>query len=62
MSDKNPNSRIRPYDHVHILRPGEEVSFIPSGVPGPHHYMIGIHASGKSTERSCLRSAVLLKA
>jgi hypothetical protein len=29
------------------LRPGDEIAFIPTGVPGPHRYMLGIHAAGK---------------
>ncbi len=31
----------------HLLYPGDEIAFIPSGVPGPHRYMLGIHAAGK---------------
>lgn len=30
-----------------ILKPGDEIAFIPTGVPGPHRYMLGIHAAGK---------------
>lgn len=30
-----------------ILQPGDEIAFIPTGVPGPHRYMLGIHAAGK---------------
>ncbi len=31
----------------HLLRPGDEIAFIPTGVPGPHRYMLGIHEAGK---------------
>ena len=30
-----------------ILRPGDQVAFISTGVPGPHRFMLGIHAAGK---------------
>lgn len=30
-----------------ILRPGDELAFIPTGVPGPHRFMLGIHAAGR---------------
>ncbi|ALC15847.1 hypothetical protein DSOUD_1062 [Desulfuromonas soudanensis] len=30
-----------------ILCPGDELAFIPTGIPGPHRYMLGIHAAGK---------------
>lgn len=30
-----------------VLRPGDELAFIPTGVPGPHRFMLGIHAAGK---------------
>lgn len=29
------------------LCPGDEIAFIPTGVPGPHRFMLGIHAAGK---------------
>lgn len=29
------------------LKPGDEIAFIPTGVPGPHRFMLGIHAAGK---------------
>lgn len=34
-----------------ILRPGDEIAFIPTGVPGPHRFTLGIHEAGK-THRS----------
>lgn len=30
-----------------LLRPGDEIAFIPTGVPGPHRFMLGIHAAGR---------------
>lgn len=30
-----------------VLHPGDEIAFIPTGVPGPHRFMLGIHAAGK---------------
>jgi len=30
-----------------ILRPGDELAFIPTGVPGPHRFTLGIHTAGK---------------
>lgn len=35
------------YGLDHILRPGDSLAFIPIGVPGPHRFMLGIHAAGK---------------
>lgn len=36
------------YDLDHILRPGDQVAFVSTGVPGPHRFLLGIHAAGKS--------------
>ncbi|MCD6527862.1 MAG: MoaD/ThiS family protein [Desulfuromonas sp.] len=36
------------YGLDHILRPGDELAFVPTGIPGPHRFMLGIHAAGKS--------------
>ena len=30
-----------------IVRPGDKVAFISTGVPGPHRYSLGIRAAGK---------------
>ncbi len=30
-----------------LIRPGDKVAFISSGVPGPHRYSLGIRAAGK---------------
>lgn len=37
----------RAYGLDRLLRPGDEIAFIPTGVPGPHRFMLGIHAAGK---------------
>lgn len=37
----------RAYGLDRILHPGDEVAFIPTGVPGPHRFMLGIHEAGK---------------
>lgn len=33
----------------HFLHPGDEVAFIPTGVPGPHRFLLSIHAAGKKS-------------
>jgi len=30
-----------------IVHSGDQVAFIPTGVPGPHRYSLGIHSAGK---------------
>jgi len=30
-----------------LVHSGDQVAFIPTGVPGPHRYALGIHAAGK---------------
>ena len=35
------------YGLDHVLHPGDALAFIPTGVPGPHRFMLGIHAAGK---------------
>lgn len=30
-----------------IVRPGDRIAFVPTGVPGPHRFMLGIHRAGK---------------
>lgn len=34
-----------------ILCPGDEIAFIPTGVPGPHRFMLGIHAAGQGKRK-----------
>lgn len=40
------NHKAYPLDR--LLRPGDEIAFIPTGVPGPHRFMLGIHEAGKA--------------
>ena len=35
------------YNIDRIVKPGDEVAFVPTGVPGPHRFMLGIHSAGK---------------
>lgn len=30
--------------------PGDKVAFVPTGVPGPHRYMLGIYNAGQNKE------------
>ncbi len=30
-----------------IVKPGDKVAFIPTGVPGPHRFMLGIYSAAK---------------
>lgn len=30
-----------------LVHPGDEVAFVPTGVPGPHRFMLGIHRAGR---------------
>jgi hypothetical protein len=32
-----------------IIRPGDEVAFVPYGTPGPHRYFLGLYKAGKSS-------------
>ena len=34
------------YDIDHCVLPGDRVAFIPTGVPGPHRFMLGVHQAG----------------
>ena len=35
------------YDLEKVVKPGDKVAFIPTGIPGPHRFMLGIHSAGK---------------
>jgi len=35
------------YDLDRIVKPGDQVAFVPTGVPGPHRFMLGIHSARK---------------
>ena len=36
------------YNLDKIVMPGDRVAFVPTGVPGPHRFMLGIHSAGKA--------------
>jgi hypothetical protein len=38
------NHLTYPLDHV--IRPGDQVAFVPYGTPGPHRYFLGIKQAG----------------
>lgn len=38
------------YDIDHRILPGDRVAFIPTGVPGPHRFMLGVHQAGQAKE------------
>lgn len=37
------------YNLDKIVKPGDKVAFVPTGVPGPHRFMLGIHSAGKQS-------------
>ncbi|MDZ4655658.1 MAG: MoaD/ThiS family protein [Coriobacteriia bacterium] len=32
-----------------IIRPGDEVAFVPYGTPGPHRFFLGLYKAGKNS-------------
>jgi hypothetical protein len=34
------------YGLSHVVRPGDEVAFVPYGTPGPHRYFLGLYKAG----------------
>jgi molybdopterin converting factor small subunit len=39
------------HDLSYLIRPGDEVAFVPHGTPGPHRFTLGIHAAGRRAAR-----------
>lgn len=39
------------YGLDHVVRPGDEVAFVPRGIPGPHRFTLGIYAAGRGERR-----------
>jgi molybdopterin converting factor small subunit len=40
------------YDLDHVIQQGDRVAFVPTGVPGPHRFLLGIYGAGRqSTEQ-----------
>lgn len=38
-------------DLGHVIRPGDQVAFVPRGTPGPHRFTLGIHRAGRTSRR-----------
>lgn len=36
------------YDLNHRIFPGDRIAFIPTGVPGPHRFMLGVHQAART--------------
>ena len=34
------------YGLAHVVRPGDEVAYVPYGTPGPHRYFLGLYKAG----------------
>lgn len=34
------------YGLTHVVRPGDQVAFVPYGTPGPHRYFLGLYKAG----------------
>lgn len=34
------------YSLDHIIQPGDRVAFVPTGIPGPHRFLLGIYGAG----------------
>jgi molybdopterin converting factor small subunit len=32
---------------THVVRPGDQVAFVPYGTPGPHRYFLGLYRAGQ---------------
>lgn len=41
------NHKVYPLDHR--VMPGDEVAFVPTGIPGPHRYTLGVFGAGRAT-------------
>ena len=37
------------YDLDHLILPGDKVAFVPTGVPGPHRFLLGIYDAGRQS-------------
>lgn len=43
------NHKVFPVSH--LVMPGDEIAFVPKGVPGPHRFTLGLFAAGKGEGR-----------
>lgn len=37
------------YGLDHVIQPGDRVAFVPTGIPGPHRFLLGIYGAGRET-------------
>ena len=42
------------YDLDHVIQQGDRVAFVPTGVPGPHRFLLGIYGAGQQSKESRL--------
>ena len=42
------NHKIRPL--TQIVRPGDEIAFVPYGTPGPHRFFLGLYEAGRKED------------
>lgn len=35
------------YGLEHIIKPGDRVTFVPTGIPGPHRFLLRIYGAGR---------------
>lgn len=40
------------YSLDHLIRPGDRVAFVPTGVPGPHRFLLNIFGAGRRGKQS----------
>ncbi|KAF0215931.1 MAG: hypothetical protein FD174_3941 [Geobacteraceae bacterium] len=33
----------------HLIQAGDRVAFVPTGIPGPHRFLLGIYGAGRQT-------------
>ncbi len=38
------------YGLDHIIQPGDRVAFVPTGIPGPHRFLLGIFSAGQQNK------------
>lgn len=44
------NHVVCPLDKV--IRPGDDIAFVPYGTPGPHRFTLGLYSAGKDEDTS----------
>jgi len=43
------------YSLDHIILPGDRVAFVPTGIPGPHRFLLGIYGAGRQNAKAANR-------